>query len=92
MCEINKSALVRVKKLNDLTHDLAAMGRIVRNARTVVGSGVPQRVFAKRLNVSQASLSKYEQGKVNPPGNVVFHCMNILMGRGDGSGSAANNK
>jgi len=61
-----------------------AIGKMIKNARITSALSDPgQRAFARKLNISQATLSKYERGVVNPPGHIVFHCMNICLGRRD---------
>lgn len=49
---------------------------VVRAARNKCAE--TQGTFAKRLCRCQGEISKYESGKVNPPGDVIMHCMNIL--------------
>lgn len=34
--------------------------------------------FAKKLGKTQSVLSRYESGSVNPPSEVIMHCMHIL--------------
>jgi len=41
-------------------------------------SGLNQADFAKKVGKSQGVVSRYEQGLVSPPGEVVMHCMHIL--------------
>ncbi len=49
---------------------------LVRHARRA--SGLNQANFAKKLGKSQGVVSRYEQGRVSPPGEVVMHCIHIL--------------
>jgi transcriptional regulator with XRE-family HTH domain len=41
-------------------------------------SGLSQANFAKKMGKSQGVVSRYEQGHVSPPGEVLMHCMHIL--------------
>lgn len=50
--------------------------QIVRQARVI--SQLNQQDFAKSLGKSQGVLSRYENGKVPPPSDVIMHCMNIM--------------
>jgi transcriptional regulator with XRE-family HTH domain len=52
------------------------MAQLVRSARQK--TGLSQEVFARVIGRSQAVVSKYESGKVSPPGGVIIHCMNIM--------------
>lgn len=54
---------------------------IVRQARRK--SGMTQNQFAHILNKDQSLISKYEQGKVTPPGETIMHCMHIIDSRQD---------
>jgi len=49
---------------------------IVRRAR--LHSGLSQGAFAIELGRSQAVISRYETGKVEPPWAVVMQCMHLL--------------
>ncbi|HGM7285272.1 TPA: helix-turn-helix domain-containing protein [Stenotrophomonas maltophilia] len=40
--------------------------------------GLKQGQFAARLGKSQGVVSRYENGAVEPPGEVMMHCMHIL--------------
>lgn len=40
--------------------------------------GLKQGQFALKLGRSQGVVSRYEKGEVEPPGEVVMHCMHIL--------------
>jgi transcriptional regulator with XRE-family HTH domain len=53
-----------------------ASAALVRRARR--HNGDSQKEFARRLGKSQAVISRYEAGKVDPPGGVVMQCMHIL--------------
>ncbi|AVO30098.1 helix-turn-helix domain-containing protein [Stenotrophomonas maltophilia] len=59
-----------------LTLPYPTLSTLVRRARLHCGDS--QQKFALRLGKSQAVVSRYESGKVDPPGNVVMHCMHIL--------------
>lgn len=52
---------------------------LVRSARQKVG--LNQSNFGKMIDRSQAVVSKYEAGTVQPPGDVIMHCINILKPR-----------
>lgn len=49
---------------------------LVQRARRA--SGLNQADFAKKVGKSQGVVSRYEQGLVSPPGEVLMHCMHIL--------------
>lgn len=49
---------------------------IVRRARTQ--SGLSQSAFARYMGRSQAVVSRYETGKVEPPWTVIMQCMHLL--------------
>ena len=49
---------------------------LIRRAREA--RRLNQADFASELGKSQAVLSRYENGKVNPPAVVLMHCMHIL--------------
>ena len=51
---------------------------IVRNARKL--KGLTQAQFGDELGRGQSLVSKYEKGLVEPPGEVVMHCMTISGG------------
>jgi len=51
---------------------------IVRNARKF--RGLTQADFGKELGRGQSLVSKYEKGLVEPPGEVIMHCMTITGG------------
>lgn len=51
---------------------------LVRRARLKLE--LNQGAFARVLGKSQAVVSRYEQGSVDPPGKVVMHCVQILGG------------
>lgn len=51
---------------------------LVRGARRQLGLNQGQ--FAQKLGKSQAVVSRYEQGSVEPPGEVVMRCVHILGG------------
>jgi len=40
--------------------------------------GLKQGQFAAKLGKSQGVVSRYENGEVEPPGEVMMHCMHIL--------------
>ncbi|MEA9531932.1 helix-turn-helix transcriptional regulator [Xanthomonas campestris pv. campestris] len=40
--------------------------------------GLKQKNFAVMLGKSQGVVSRYEKGEVEPPGEVIMHCMHIL--------------
>lgn len=52
--------------------------QLVRNARKI--RGLTQDEFAAELGRGQSLVSKYERGLVNPPGEVIMHCVNITRG------------
>ncbi len=56
-----------------------AAGDIVKRARKA--KGLTQSEFGREIDRPQSVVSKYERGLVEPPGNVVMHCMNILGAR-----------
>ena len=56
---------------------------LVRGARRQLGLNQGQ--FAHELGKSQAVVSRYEQGSVEPPGEVVMRCVHILGGVGSAS-------
>lgn len=58
---------------NKLRSETALLVRRARHA-----SGLNQAGFAKKVGKSQGVVSRYEQGHVSPPGEVVMHCMHIL--------------
>jgi transcriptional regulator with XRE-family HTH domain len=58
--------------------DLAA---IVKSARKI--RGLSQEEFAAELGKQQSLVSKYERGLVDPPGDVVIHCVTITRGEAD---------
>jgi transcriptional regulator with XRE-family HTH domain len=76
----NKSARGRARSSG------RSLARLVRNAR----GSQSQELFAAELDVSQESLSRYEQGKVQPPAAVIAKCWETLEGRGIGSPPAAD--
>lgn len=49
---------------------------LVRQAR--VQRGLTQGLFAEEIRRSQGLVSKYEAGRVEPPAEVLMHCLNIL--------------
>lgn len=51
-------------------------GETVRRARKA--RGMTQQAFAAELGKSQAVLSRYERGQVDPPTEVFMHCLHIL--------------
>ena len=51
--------------------ELLTVRGIIRAAR----GARPQRVYAAELGIRQDLLCKYEKGHVNPPANIVEHCM-----------------
>ncbi|WP_080937509.1 helix-turn-helix domain-containing protein [Burkholderia plantarii] len=53
---------------------------LVRDARRQLG--LNQAKFALLLGKSQAVVSRYEKGRVDPPSDVVMHCVHILSGAG----------
>ena len=58
---------------NKLRSETALLIQRARHA-----SGLNQANFAKKLGKSQGVVSRYEQGLVSPPGEVIMHCMHIL--------------
>ncbi len=62
---------------------LSEPSRIVHHARKKLQ--LNQSDFAASIGKSQGVLSRYESGKVNPPVNIIMHCMHILD---DGSATA----
>jgi predicted transcriptional regulator len=58
------------------THQNPQTAALVRKARRHLGLNQGQ--FAARIGKSQAVVSRYEQGSVAPPGEVIMHCMHIL--------------
>lgn len=40
--------------------------------------GLKQKAFASELGKSQGVVSRYESGEVDPPADVIMHCMHIL--------------
>ncbi len=55
-----------------------------RNAAEIVSAarrslGLSQALFARRIGRSQAVVSRYESGKVDPPATVMMRAMHILM-------------
>lgn len=55
---------------------LPESSKIVRTARKLIG--LNQADFADRIGKTQSVLSRYENGKVKPPSEIVIHCMHIL--------------
>lgn len=49
---------------------------IVKQARLL--RGLTQGDFGAEIGRNQGVISKYEAGRVKPPGDVIIHCMNIL--------------
>jgi transcriptional regulator with XRE-family HTH domain len=49
---------------------------LVRSAREHLGLNQGQ--FAAKIGKSQGVVSRYERGVVDPPGEIVMHCMHIL--------------
>jgi transcriptional regulator with XRE-family HTH domain len=58
--------------------DLAALVKTARKIR-----GLSQEEFAAELGKQQSLVSKYERGLVDPPGDVVIHCVTITRGEAD---------
>ena len=58
---------------NKLRSETALLIQRARHA-----SGVSQANFAKELGKSQGVISRYEQGLVSPPGEIIMQCMHIL--------------
>lgn len=52
------------------------LASLIRDARTA--TGLNQGEFAELLGKSQAVVSRYEKGHVEPPGKIVLHCMQLL--------------
>lgn len=48
--------------------------RLIRKARTDRN----QKDFARKLGVSQGTLSKHERGQINPPAGVIEYCMRVV--------------
>jgi transcriptional regulator with XRE-family HTH domain len=46
---------------------------------TQARDGQSQKSFAQSLGVSQSSLSRYENGKANPPANIIEQCMQLVQ-------------
>lgn len=51
--------------------------------------GLKQGQFAIRLGKSQGVVSRYEKGEVEPPGEVMMHCMHILASVSESAASMA---
>lgn len=51
--------------------------RLVKAARRATGK--TQAEFGRSVGKSQALVSKYENGVVQPPASVIMHCMNKLQ-------------
>ncbi|WP_142806913.1 helix-turn-helix domain-containing protein [Stenotrophomonas maltophilia] len=51
--------------------------------------GLKQGQFAIRLGKSQGVVSRYEKGEVEPPGEVMMHCMHILASVSESAASTA---
>jgi transcriptional regulator with XRE-family HTH domain len=54
---------------------------LVKNARKI--RGLSQERFAAELGKRQSLVSKYERGLVEPPGEVVIHCVTITRGEAE---------
>lgn len=52
----------------------ATISRLIRQAR----ADRSQKDFARKLGVSQGTLSKYERGQINPPASVIEYCMRVV--------------
>lgn len=50
--------------------------KIILTARKLLQ--LNQEDFAERIGKTQGVLSRYENGKVKPPSEIVMHCMHIL--------------
>lgn len=53
---------------------ISTVGDLIRTAR----NGRSQKEFAEFLGVKQSSVSRYENGKANPPIKVIEHCMRLV--------------
>ncbi len=53
----------------------------MKSARKI--RGLSQEGFAAELGKQQSLVSKYERGLVEPPGEVVIHCVTITRGEAD---------
>ena len=51
-------------------------GEMVRSARQKIGE--TQHVFARRFDITQSVISRYEKGSISPSADVVFACLEIL--------------
>jgi len=49
---------------------------IIRTAREFLGQS--QREFARTVGSQQSLVSKYESAVIDPPSELVIHCMNVL--------------
>lgn len=54
------------------------LAKLVRNAREI--RGLTQDEFAAEIERGQSLVSKYERGLVDPPGEVIMHCVTITRG------------
>lgn len=59
---------------------------LVKQARSKMG--LSQGDFGHTLAKSQGVISRYENGTVTPPGDVLMHCMHILGGNGQAPAAA----
>lgn len=55
---------------------LTSPADLVRNARR--SRGLTQTAFAADIGRSQAEVSRYESGQIDPPSAVLFHCLEML--------------
>jgi transcriptional regulator with XRE-family HTH domain len=55
---------------------------------TEARNGQPQKSFALTIGVSQSSLSRYENGKANPPVIVIERCMRLVHRKNEVSPTA----
>lgn len=62
---------MRHKKLESLPSELLTVRGIIRAAR----GARTQEIYAAELGIGQDLLSKYENGRVNPPTSIVERCM-----------------
>lgn len=52
-------------------------GSLIKQARML--SQLTQSEFSEIFGVDQSLLSKYENDKINPPSNLIMHCMHIFL-------------
>lgn len=66
--------------MHHIMHDMHIVNQpsseLIRSARKI--RSLSQQSFALELGKSQGLVSRYERGLVDPPTDVLMHCMNIL--------------